>query len=119
MPRNESYKPQQSRVSLWPNDKKQRENDPDLTGTAQIIDEGTGEVVEYWANAWENDGEGNRPVLSISLKRKEGAPQQQRTTAAAPAKRYGTRPRPSNIETWEQKHGKPPTAPDDDEDLPF
>lgn len=108
MPRNDAYKPEQSNVALWPNDRKQRDSDPDLTGTAQIIDEETGEITEYWANAWENDPGGKRPAISIKLKKKE-APRQhaasRRHEPATTGKRYGTRQRPSNMETWETKYG--------------
>lgn len=124
MPRD-GYKPEQSSVSLWPNDRKQRDTDPDLTGTAQILDEETGAVTEYWANAWENEPGGNRPVISIKLKRKDAAAPRQQQQRSAPGKRYGTRQRPSNMETWERTHGnggrQQQRQTDDlpDDDIPF
>lgn len=130
MPRDDVYKPEQSNVALWPNERKQRDSDPDLTGTAQIVDEATGEVTEYWASAWENEPGGKRPVINIKLKRKDAAPTARQHVASrrhdpqSAGKRYAARPRQqSNMETWEKKHGGKPQPPPDndfhDDDVPF
>jgi hypothetical protein len=53
-----------NRWSLFPNDRKRGQKDPDYSGTLNI------DGVEYWINAWEGRG-GNGPIASGTVRRKE------------------------------------------------
>jgi len=74
-PRNGSYGGQGNfdptgRVSLWVNRKRPGKRDADLQGTA-ILDLGNGQTVEVDIHLWEKQADGNRPVLTGSIRLKE------------------------------------------------
>ena len=60
------------RGSIWKNDKKEKETQPDFTGSYE--DENG---VEFWVSAWKSkaDAKPNAPALSFSMKPKEEKPQ--------------------------------------------
>ncbi len=68
-----------NRFSLWGNDRKKEERDPDFRGTIMI------DGVEYWINGWKRKKGANpkSPALSGSVRRKE---QRQERQEAPPAK---------------------------------
>ena len=74
-----------NRGSIWKNDKKEKDTHPDFTGKLDV------EGVEYWVSAWKRkpDAGPKAPALSFSVKRKDEAPQRERTPApAAPADEF-------------------------------
>ena len=52
--------------ALFKNERKAKENDPGMTGQAEI------DGVEYWISGWSKDGKGKK-FLSLSFKRKQPA----------------------------------------------
>lgn len=61
-----------NRGSIWKNDKKQKDNDPDFTGALEV------DGVQYWVSAWKRkaDAKPNAPALSFSIRRKDEAHRQ-------------------------------------------
>lgn len=58
-----------NRGSIWKNDKKVKDTDPDFTGSVNVAG------VEFWVNAWKRKEGANpkAPALSFSIKPKEQA----------------------------------------------
>lgn len=54
-----------NQVALWKNDNRASDTHPQLKGSALV------DGVEYWASAWTNKGDGNKPLVKISLTPKE------------------------------------------------
>lgn len=56
-----------NRGSIWKNDKKVKDTDPDFTGSVNV------NGVEFWVNAWKRKQDANpkAPALSFSVKPKE------------------------------------------------
>jgi hypothetical protein len=57
-----------NRGSIWKNDKKEKDTNPDFTGSLNV------DGREYWVSAWKRkDGAGPKsPALSFSVKPKDG-----------------------------------------------
>lgn len=55
-----------NRGSIWKNDKKSKETDPDYTGSINI------EGVDYWLNGWRKseDAAEKAPVLKFTVRKK-------------------------------------------------
>jgi hypothetical protein len=93
-----------NRGVLFINDRKERDNQPDRTGSINI------EGVEYFLDGWIKDGSKGK-FLSLSVKRKDKQP-----TATAPT------PTPSPAKTHGDRKGGPNNRPDFDDmdsDVPF
>lgn len=58
-----------NRGSIWKNDRKERETQPDFTGSLNV------DGVDYWVSAWRRKADANprAPALSFSVKPKEQA----------------------------------------------
>lgn len=61
-----------NRGALFRNDRKQRENQPDHTGTLNVAGE------EYWLSAWVKEDRNGRKYFSLSVTSKTAQEQQQR-----------------------------------------
>ncbi len=60
---------------IWNAKDKKTSKHPDFTGSMEI------EGVEYWLSGWK--GEGNRPPVSFTIKKKEAEPKQEVDCAPA------------------------------------
>lgn len=92
-----------NRGAVWKNRKKEKETQPDYTGSATI------DGVEYWVSAWRNDTSENkkRPVLSFFFEKKENKADQVKQDFD------DHQPAPAGQQS-------PPIANDDwDDDIPF
>ena len=71
-----------NRGSIWKNDKKVKDTDPDFTGPLNV------EGVEYYVSGWKRkDGASPKaPALSFSIKRKDARPQEQVKPAKSPSR---------------------------------
>ena len=99
-----------NRGVLFINDRKERDSQPDRTGSINI------EGVEYFLDGWIKDGAKGK-FLSLSVKRKDKQPE-----ASAPARAAARPPAPAPRMTRPGSaaaagHGT--QAPDFDEDAPF
>jgi len=52
-------------VALWKVENRQSDKHPNLKGNAMV------DGVAYWASAWTNKGDGNQPIVKISLTPKD------------------------------------------------
>ena len=61
-----------NRGSIWKNDRKEKETQPDFTGSLNV------EGVEYFFDAWKRKQDANpkAPALTFSIKRKDKQPDQ-------------------------------------------
>ncbi|HEY8879193.1 MAG TPA: hypothetical protein VIN03_16615 [Roseateles sp.] len=92
-----------NRGVLFVNDRKQRDSQPDRTGTLNV------EGVEYFLDGWLKTSQGGKQFLSVSVKRKE----KQHSAPPAPSSRtHGDRP-------GGPKNRPAPPADYDDSDIPF
>ena len=68
-----------NRGSIWKNDRKEKDTQPDFTGTANI------DGREYWVSAWKRrpDGKPGSPALTFSFKPKEQQKPQEQQPAPA------------------------------------
>lgn len=64
-----AYEQKDMRWSLFRNDRKQKDSDPDYTGSGKI------EGREVWVNAWLNETSDGRKYFSGSFKFKETKPE--------------------------------------------
>jgi len=55
-----------NRGALWKNDRRESDKHPHLTGSATI------EGREYWVSAWTSKEGGKKPVVSFTVKPKDG-----------------------------------------------
>jgi len=78
------YTPKDNSGSIFKNDKKEQESQPDGKGSALI------EGVEYWVSSWNNVGKNGTQYRSLSFQRKD----QQAPKQAAPAPRQESRQAP-------------------------
>lgn len=62
-----AYEMKDNSGSIFKNDRKDKPNHPDRTGTALI------DGVEYWISGWIKNGK-NGDFLSLAFKRKDGKP---------------------------------------------
>ena len=62
------YVPKDNSGSLFVNDKKERDSQPDRRGSARI------EGVDYWVSGWVKRKEDGTAWMSMSFSRKEAAP---------------------------------------------
>jgi hypothetical protein len=60
-----AYEIKDNTGSIFANDKKVADTDPDGKGTAKI------DGVEYWVSSWNNTAKDGRPYRKMSFKRKE------------------------------------------------
>jgi hypothetical protein len=67
-----------NQVALWKNEDRKSDKHPNLKGSATV------NGVEYWASAWTNKAEGNKPIVKISLTPKE----KQAVAPAAPVEEF-------------------------------
>lgn len=97
-----------NRGVLFINDRKERDTQPDRTGSINV------DGVEFFLDGWIKDGAKGK-FLSLSIKRKDKQP------TAAPAQRQAPARRPTQHgEAADRIHGKPETGFDDmDDDIPF
>lgn len=70
-----------NRGSIWKNDRKEKETQPDFTGSINV------EGVEYWMSAWKKKegAKENAPLLSFSVTKKEDKPAEAQPTATPAA----------------------------------
>jgi hypothetical protein len=61
-----AYEPRDLTGSVFVNTKKDRENQPDRTGSCTI------DGVEYWINGWMKKDKNGQPWMSLAFKRKDG-----------------------------------------------
>lgn len=61
------YVPKDNSGSLFINDKKERDSQPDRRGSARI------EGVDYWVSGWMKKKEDGTPWMSMSYQRKDAA----------------------------------------------
>jgi hypothetical protein len=80
-----------NRGSIWKNDRKEKDEHPDFTGTLNV------DGVEYWVNAW---------------RRKEGA------SDKAPALTFSVRPKEAKQPASKPRVARPASA-DMDDEIPF
>ena len=71
---------------LFKNDKKQGDNHPDYTGSAEV------EGVDCWLSAWIKEDKNGKKYMSLSFTRKDEAQQQEK-----PQQRRGSAPPDSDI----------------------
>lgn len=62
------YVPKDNSGSLFVNDKKERDSQPDRRGSARI------DGVDYWVSGWVKKKEDGTPWMSMSYQRKDAAP---------------------------------------------
>lgn len=55
-----------NRGGLWKNDRREKETHPQLKGQAEV------DGKQYWVSAWTSNGDGNKPIVSLSFTLKEG-----------------------------------------------
>lgn len=69
-----------NRGSIWKNDRKEKEEHPDFTGTLNV--DGT----EYWVSAWrrKEDASEKAPALTFSVRPKEAKREQPRQASSQP-----------------------------------
>ena len=60
-----AYEARDMSGSIFVNDRKERDNQPDRTGSAMI------DGVEYWVNGWMKKDKNGRPWMSLAFKRKD------------------------------------------------
>ena len=53
------------RGALWKNEKREKDTHPQLQGQAEV------DGVEYWVSGWTSKEGGNKPLVSLSFKRKD------------------------------------------------
>lgn len=73
------YVPKDNSGSLFVNDKKERDSQPDRRGSARI------DGVDYWVSGWVKKKEDGTPWMSLSYQRKDAAapaPKKAETQAA-------------------------------------
>ena len=107
-----AYEQKPNSGSLWPNNRKEKETHPDLTGTLDV------EGQQFWINAWSKTAKTNgEEWLSISIRPKEaqGAPAK---TYTAPAGGKWARNVPA--QPAQAEPAKPATSDDNPPDeVPF
>lgn len=98
-----------NRGSIWKNDKKEKDTQPDFTGSLNV------NGVEYWVSAWKRkaDANPNAPALSFSVKPKDDSPRQQAPQQRAPA----TQQTPGQRARQEQAPARNPVDEFFDDDL--
>jgi hypothetical protein len=62
-----AYEHKDNTGSMFANDRKSGESDPDRKGSALI------DGVEYWVNGWIKKSKNGKPYMSLSFKPKSGA----------------------------------------------
>lgn len=60
-----AYEARDMSGSIFVNDRKERENQPDRTGSCMI------DGVEYWVNGWMKKHKNGKPWMSLAFKRKD------------------------------------------------
>lgn len=70
-----AYEKRDNSGSVFVNDRKERDNQPDRTGSCMI------DGVEYWINGWVKKDKNGNPWMSLAFKRKDAA---QGTAPSAP-----------------------------------
>jgi hypothetical protein len=70
-----AYEARDMSGSVFVNDRKERDNQPDRTGSCMI------DGVEYWVNGWVKKDKNGKPWMSLAFKRKD-APSGNRSPAA-------------------------------------
>lgn len=73
-----AYEARDMSGSVFVNDRKERDNQPDRTGSCMI------DGVEYWVNGWMKKDKNGKPWMSLAFKRKD-AVQSQSSQRSAPA----------------------------------
>jgi hypothetical protein len=59
-----------NRGAIFKNDRKEKENDRDYSGSLNV------DGHDYWISGWIKEGRNGGKFLSLSVKRKEGKPEQ-------------------------------------------
>lgn len=62
-----AYEQRDMSGSVFVNDRKENDKQPDRTGSCMI------DGVEYWVNGWMKKDKNGRPWMSLAFKRKDGA----------------------------------------------
>ena len=60
-----AYEARDMSGSVFVNDRKERDNQPDRTGSCMI------DGVEYWVNGWVKKDKNGKPWMSLAFKRKD------------------------------------------------
>lgn len=96
-----AYEQRDNSGTIFNNDRKEAQNQPDRTGTCMV------DGVEYYISGWVKQG-AKGPFMSIAFKRKQPA------QASPPQRAAVVGRKPDPIST-----GKINIIPDDDRDIPF
>lgn len=92
-----AYEHKPNSGTLFDNDRKTKDTQPDLKGTVLI------DGKEYWASGWFNEKEGQKRRVSLSFELKE----QQSKAPESPTK------------SWSKPEPKPFTADEKSQEIPF
>lgn len=99
-----------NRGALFVNDRKERDTQPDRTGSLNV------DGVEYFIDGWLKESRDGKKFLSLSVKRKEKQPAAAPAPRTAPARQPTRQGEAANMGSA----GKPSTGFDDmDDDIPF
>lgn len=79
-----AYEQKDNSGSLFKNERKDKDNHPDRTGSAKI------DGVDYWVNGWLKQDRNGNQYLSLAFKRKDAA---RRSVPAARTDGQGVQPR--------------------------
>jgi uncharacterized protein (DUF736 family) len=108
-----AYEQRPNSGSLFPNDRKEKETHPDLTGTIDV------DGVAYWINGWSKTSAGGKEFISLSVRLKDKQPGAATTSSlskwAQPAKPAGTPP----ADTGRSEPAPAKSTDGVDEDVPF
>lgn len=102
-----------NRFSLFKNERKQEDRDPDFTGSLNV------DGVEFFVDAWKPKQPGGKLVLSGRVKRKQVQPGQDVGTRAADADRKLREMYAPPPEQPRRPNGAPAPRYDLDDDIPF
>lgn len=117
MPYDKPYEHKPGRGSIFPNDRKRTDNDPDFNGSAKVECPCCGEQYDVWVSAWPGETKhSGKEVISLSIRPKQGQEKKgDEVEQPAPRDLFGTRPKQQEA-TPQRGHN---STGDPDDDIPF